>query len=123
MSLRGVIAALATGTYTVTRRAAHSYDADGLLVLGAASTFSIVASVQPVTGRNTVAVPEGYRGEEQRVIFTTTELRGLGDSTAAPAPDTIALGGETWTIVHTEAWYGLSGAPHWRAYAARSAAP
>lgn len=123
MSLRGVISALATGTYTVTRRAAPSYGTDGRLTLGATSTLSITASVQPVTGRATIAVPEGYRGEEQKVIYTTTELRGYSDAPAAPMPDTIALNSETWTVVRCEKWEGLSGSPHWRAYAARSAAP
>ncbi len=123
MSLRGVIAALATGTYTVTRRAAPSYGTDGRLTLGATTTFTITASVQPGSGRTTVAVPEGYRGEEQKVIYTTTELRGHSDAPSAPTPDTIALNSETWTIVRCEKWEGLSGSPHWVAYAARSVAP
>lgn len=111
MGLRGVIASLQTGTYTVTRRAAGAY-VDGRYQPGATSTVEIVASVQPVTGRTLQDLPEGQRGEETRVVYTETEIRSHGPGIE---PDRITLDGETWICIRSERWQGLGGT-HWRAY-------
>ena len=92
MSLSLVIASFQTGTYTVTRRASDTYTA-GIRTVGASSTFTIDASLQPVTGRDLRALPEGRRAEDFRVLWTkSAELR------LEPNPDTIAIGSETFEI-------------------------
>jgi len=116
--LTGVIGALGfkTGTYTVTRTAAGTRTL-GRYTAGAASTFSIEASVQPVTGRDLQAMPEGQRAEETKVVYTTTELR---TRTPAGEPDTIAIDSETWAVTKVERWDAF-GDTHYRAYVARQA--
>lgn len=126
MSLRGAIHSLQTGTYTVTRRAASTYLV-GRAVAGATTTFTTVASVQPLTGRRLIPAPEGFRGEEQKEMFATTELRGYSDAPAAPPADVVTLTtpsgvDEPWTVITCSRWEGLSGSPHWRAVLARSVA-
>jgi hypothetical protein len=118
MSLRGVIARFASGQYTVTRHAAESY-VDGLLVAGSTSTFSITASVQPVTGRELQTLPEAQHGREVRVVFTTAELR---TRQAGNAPDTIEIDGETWAVERQEGWNAFGGY-HSRAFITRMEIP
>lgn len=120
MALRGAIGSLSTGVYTVTRTAPGTYDANGKFVAGATSTLAgVVATVQPVSGRQLRDVPEGQRGDELRVIYTETEL---WPRTPSQAGDRITLDGEAWVIVRAERWQGLGGV-HWRAYAARQVTP
>jgi hypothetical protein len=90
------------GTFTVTRYAANTTDGAGRVVAGAASTFSIDASIQPVTnGRELQPLAEAAHGREVRVVFTATELRTI---TPAQAPDLIAIAGETWEVIAAERW-------------------
>jgi hypothetical protein len=125
MGLRGAIASLATGTYTVQRREAGSYTL-GRYTPGALSTFSIVASVQPVSGRELKDLPEGQHGDELRLVLTTTELRtrfpGQPDASeyGVPGndPDHIILDGEPWRIVHVERWQSF-GEVHYECFVAR----
>src|SRR5262245_31168887 len=105
MPLVASIAAFSTGTYAVTRIAAGSYTT-GRYTEGASSGFNIDASIQPITGRVTQAVPEGYRAEEMRVVFTTTELRALTPTTRG---DFITYNGEVWEVAKSERWPDLSG--------------
>lgn len=115
MTLRGAIASLSTGTYTVTRRAPDTR-VQGRTVEGSESTFSIVASVQPVSGRELRDLPEGERGDETIVIYTVTEVRSGAN------PDEIEVDGSRFVIVKCERWKSF-GAQHFRAYAARKDAP
>lgn len=109
--LRGVIASLQTGTYTVTRQRAGAH-VKGRYTPGATSAVQIVASIQPVTGRTLQDLPEGQRGEETRVVFTETEIRSRAPGVE---PDRITIDGESWTCIRSERWQGLGGT-HWRAY-------
>lgn len=115
MPLVGSIASFSTGTYSVSRTAAGSY-VDGFYVDGGVSSFNIDASIQPVTGRETLAVPEGYRAEETRVVYTTTELRAL---TPTSIGDVITYKSEPWEVIKSEQWPDLAGSEFTRAYIAR----
>lgn len=119
MSLNGVISSFNTGIYTVAREGSGTY-VDGILQVGAADTpFSIVASIQPASGRDLKNLPEAQHGEETRVVFTTTELR---TRTPAGAPDTVMIDGEPWTVVRVERWQHW-GTTHYRAYISRGLVP
>ena len=117
MSLRDSIAAFSTGTYTVTRRAAGSL-VEGTYTPGATSTFSIDASIQPVTGRNVKAMPEGRRPEELRVVYTRTELVAV--SPGHGVGDVVTYKGEPWEVVTSQQWPDLSGGEYTKAFIARS---
>jgi len=114
--LQGVIGAFATGTYSVTRTTAATLVA-GRIVAGMASSFSISASVQPVEGRDLLAMPEGLRSEETRVVYTTTELRTLTEGHGA---DVVTIDGDLWTVDKVERWQAF-GEQHYRAFVARQA--
>jgi hypothetical protein len=98
VNLTGVIASFATGTYVVTRRGPTTVGSDGRADLATSSTFSILASVQPMSGRELQRLPEGMRVAERRVLFTATTLQVVG------APDVVRVDGEDWEVESVENW-------------------
>ncbi len=119
MSLRGAIASLTQGgPYTVTRTT------NGALVKGKAqagtnSTLSVAGSLQSVSGRELQALPESFRGDEVRVLYTLTELRTVSESHAA---DRVTIGGESWLVIKVEVFPAF-GDTHYRVYVARRGLP
>lgn len=119
MALRGAIASLTQGgPYTVTRTT------NGALVKGKAqagtpSTFSVAGSLQSVTGRELQAMPESYRGDEVRVLYTLTELRTVSETYQA---DKVTIAGETWLVIRVEVFPAF-GDTHYRVYLARRGLP
>lgn len=105
-------------TYTVTRRALGAVS-EGIYTPGGTSTFTIVATVQPVDGRKLEPLPEAFHGSELCRVYTETELRTAG---AVPA-DTITIAGETWTIARVAGPWSLRGSIHYEATAARTVIP
>ncbi len=119
MSMRGAIASLAQGgPFTVTRTEAGERE-KGRYTPGDDDTFTIVASVQPVGGRELRDLPEGQRADETRVIYTLTELRTRQGETE---PDVITLDGQPWTVIRVERFDSF-GETHYRAYASRTERP
>jgi hypothetical protein len=104
MDLSAAILGVATGTYTVTRNAGASYDANGWLVAGTTSTLTITACVQPLAGREVQRLPEGKRNREARAVFTPTPL-----SAGPNLPDQIQIDGSTWEVDSVQDWEALGG--------------
>lgn len=113
MSVTDSIGALATGTYSVSRRASGSFT-QGRYTPGTLALLTITASVQPVRGRDLRVLPEGQRAEDTRVVYTTTELRTRTDSTE---PDRVSIGGEPFNVFRVEKWDAF-GTTHYRAFVA-----
>jgi hypothetical protein len=110
-----------TGTYTVTRTASNGYDSHGRAIAGTVSTFSTPASVQPMTGRELLLLPEAQRGEETQWFFSPVEMR---TRSATTAPDVVTIAGESWTVNHVESWYyPVDGGRVWRCRIARRNIP
>lgn len=106
-----------TGDYTVTRRAAPTFDADGIAVAGAGTTFKTgPANLQPAGGATLKVAPEGLHSEDLRELWTTVELR------ARPVPDVVTIAGEPWAVFHVETWAGLGGT-HYVAALSRQVVP
>lgn len=103
-------------TYTVTRRAAQTVT-DGIVTLGATSSVSITAVVQPLRGKDLEVLPEARHARDVRMIHTRTALRV--DSSAGAA-DVVTIGGEAYTVIHVEEWT-IRGSTFYRCYAARNA--
>jgi hypothetical protein len=101
VSFADVIATFATGSYTVTRRGAGTYDSAGVFVPAATSTFSITAAVQPSNGRRLEASAAGQRGGDTRTLHTTTALRTRDNG---GAPDVVTIGSESWTVIECQPW-------------------
>jgi hypothetical protein len=119
VSRLGAITRFASGTYTVSRYAAPAWVA-GVATKATPSTLSIVASVQPVSGREIAALPEGRRANEVRVVYTSTALRTEGVS--GGSADTISIDGEVWEVFKLETWSAWS-ETHYRAFISRVAVP
>lgn len=113
MSLLGVITCFQTGTYTITRTAADTYT-DGLRTAGATSTFTIDASIQPVTGRKLLALPEARRTQDIRVLWTATALA---------VADKITIAGELYEVFEVVTHGVLSTTPFYCVYCARQVTP
>lgn len=102
-----------TGDYTVTRYAATTINADGLVVPGATSTFTAAGSLQPYRGREIIVGPEGQTNEDIMSLRTNTELRATPGT-----PDEVTHEGVQWKVFRVESWTGLGGTSY-RAYIAR----
>lgn len=108
------------GTYTVTRRAPSTNDGSGRVVAGAASTFAIDASIQPLNdGRELELLAEVARGRELRVVITATVIEPM---TPAHAADRLSITGETWEVLKAAHWTD-DGKAFTRAVIARLAKP
>lgn len=116
MNTAELVEAFATGTYTRTRTTAGTYSA-GRYSAGSTATASIRASVQPLTGRDLMVLPEGRRGDATVAVYTTTELRVTSPAGAA---DKLTIDGETWEIIHVEPWVDNQSTTVYRAIAART---
>lgn len=108
MSLLDAIASLATGTYTVTRRATGTWSAGRYTKNASSSTFNIVASVQPafnmnriIGGRDLQHTDQGQSVTNVRLLYTTTELFTRN---ATNDPDEVSIDGSDWTVTRVEKW-------------------
>ncbi len=108
MSVTGAIGSFSTGTYTRTRYAAGSVT-DGVKARGAGTPATITAHVQPLTGADLQALPEGRHTDEVKAVFTTDELR---------TRDRLAIGGEVYEVDKVETWPAF-GVTYYRALASR----
>ena len=106
-----VIAGFKTGAYTVTRPTGVGYDSSGYATAGSSSQFSIDASVQALSGDDLQALPESRHAEDNRKIYTETELR---------VKDTVVIDGDTFEIYNV-ALFEANGT-HYRAFAAKAVA-
>lgn len=118
MSLGGVIAVFGESV-TRKRRAAGSLS-DGVFTPGAETSTTITASVQPVSGREVLRLPEGLRTREVVVAFSMSELRAA-DEVAGTQPDRLVWRGSTYEVQSVEHWPVVGG--HYRAVAVRVEAP
>lgn len=66
---------------TRSRNAAGTYDADGEFVPGAAAALAIMATIQPVSGRELKDMPEGIRNEARWLVWSRSDI--LVDDTIA----------------------------------------
>lgn len=112
MSRIAAITRFASGTYSVARYGAVTWS-NGVATKPAPTVFSVLASVQPVGGREFRSLPEGRRGDEVRVVYTETAL-AIGD--------VLTIGGESWETFKAETWTAW-GTTHYRAFVSRMATP
>lgn len=108
MDLSDVIASFATGTYTVSRPAADTYDTNGRLNTNTPTTFDFTGMVQPVTGKALDRLPEGLRQSEVVTVWSPTELRNR---------DRFSYQSDTWEVQQLENWNTLGA--YYRAFAVK----
>ena len=105
MNLASVIANLGATIYTVTRLESNGYT-DGRRNAPTASTLTILAMVQPLSGRELDRMPEGLQDKEVRAVWTTENLKVTvagGDH----EPDVITIDGAPYQVQTVENWSAL----------------
>ncbi len=113
MNIASLIASFVTGTYTVTRTATPDTDNRGRALPGVETTFTITASVVPVSGNELLRIPEGRRENDTRALITATLLT-VGTGTTYEA-DTVSIDSIDWEVSHVENWKDpISGATAYR---------
>lgn len=102
-------------TYVITRRGPVTY-VNGLPVRPAPTTFSVVASVQPLNGQDLIRAPEGLRRSDARkaYLYITDQVRTvLANGNEA---DLMTVDGVVYEIYHVDPYNAFSPLPHQRAY-------
>lgn len=103
--LSDVIELLQSDSYVVTRPDPVVL-VNGRRAAGTSSTFTIVASAQPASGRSIQGLPEGLRSSESMDVFTKTELRQARPDAGIDA-DTILIDGAVFEVVNVKRWNKL----------------
>lgn len=91
-------------TFTARRGTAPTFDAAGRAIDPApGATFSIVASVQPISGEELKRLPEGERSEDLRELYTTAELH-TANPAAGTRADEVIIEGEAFEVERVHPW-------------------
>ena len=105
--LSGVISDLATpGTFAVSRRAPGALT-NGRFFPANPTTINIVASIQPLSGRDLERgralerLPEGLRTRELLKVYSATQLFVQG---AGQDPDVLTISGTQYQVQTAEQW-------------------
>jgi hypothetical protein len=97
--------------YTVTRPGAVTF-VGGLRQVAAGSTFSIYASVQPLTGRQLQMLPEAFRTAARYKLYTESQLQVAAEGRLA---DRVSVDGESFEVHELGVWTNhTTGVPHYR---------
>ncbi len=100
---------------TIKRTIPGSY-VNGVFVEGSESTVSIMASVQPMSGEDIVAVPEGRRASDMVKLYTDSDLFSQGDAGSGQSPDRLVWLGKDYEI-HSKDVRQMNVINHYRYYA------
>lgn len=96
--------------YQVTRYAQGAY-VNGVYIPGAKSTFDVVLSLQPVTGKELLNLPEGQRGRTFMKGYSPVALFTVEQSPSAKA-DLVSFMGRIFEVQQSEVWVGDF--DHWK---------
>lgn len=102
---------------TIKRTVAGAY-VNGVFVEGSESTITISASVQPVSGQDMVAVPEGRRASDMVKLYTDSDLFCQGDAGSGQSPDRLVWRGKEYEI-YTKDVCQMSVINHYKYYAVK----
>ena len=99
---------------TVTRYAART-NVNHVLTPGVSSSFVVRMSVQPLSGRELLNLPEAQRTRQWIKAYCATELRTANILTGTPA-DRVVASGVLYEVQKVEFWTNPASvlAPHWR---------
>lgn len=100
------------------RAGAVAWDSNGAPVAPASADTAITGSVQPIGKDDVKRLPEGYRRDEWRKVFTETELHPLDQSSANPAGDQLVIDGKVYTVNMVDDW-STGPLPHYEAFVVR----
>lgn len=89
--------------YSVTRFQPGTWDKGRWVAGGTSSTFTIVASIQPLKAFEAISQPEGFRSREMIRIYTRTALQPTLEDQRVEG-DEIVYKGRTFEIFRIETW-------------------
>ena len=98
----GLVSTFARQLVTVTSTAAGSY-VNGNYVEGATSTEDILTAVYPATGEQLRSLPEGRKGRETIVIYSSEALKTSTAPDGARA-DLVAYNGKSYEVIDVNKW-------------------
>lgn len=84
--------------FTVKRFVTAGTYVNGVFVSGSSTTFTIQASIQPLSDIDLSTLPEGQREGDMVKIYTDTDLFGIGASGSGQEPDKVEWRGAYYTI-------------------------
>lgn len=98
-----MISSFATGTYNVRRPMADGYYLEGVYQPAAVETIQVIGSLQPLSPKEALLLPENDRNRESYNLFTEVELLPSSENGLRIA-DTVEINGEQFQVRSTEAW-------------------
>lgn len=98
-----MIDSFATGTYSVRRPIANGAYVDGVYQPSATETIQVVGSLQPLTPKESLLLPENERNRESFSFFTEVELFPASEDGIREA-DVVAVDGEDFKVRSVERW-------------------
>ena len=116
MDLSSVVTSLASHVSLTVKRAAAGTFVNGRYVEAAPTTFTILASVQPLTGEDLQILPEAERTSDAVEIFSIAELFATNYATNKLG-DLVTYQGRDYRVSNAENW-NPNGA-YWRSIATR----
>lgn len=69
------------------------------------STFSITASVQPVSTQDMYLLEEGYRDKAMTKLYTDTELLAMSDD--SKKGDIVEIDGVDYLVINVSMWHNM----------------
>lgn len=99
---------IGAASYTVKRKEGGEY-VNGVWVSGKETSFVIVASIQPFSGKDLLIMPEGMRSKKPVKVFTKHILR---TADIEDNPDSIMYGGKPYQLAVTQYYNVNAPLPH-----------
>lgn len=98
-----MISSFATGTYAVKRPVTNGYYLEGVYQPSAIEEIQVVGSLQPLTPKEALLLPENERNKESFNLFTEVELFPASEDGLRVA-DLVLVNNEEFQVRSTEAW-------------------
>ena len=98
-----MIESFATGTYQLKRPIADGAYIDGVYQPSATETVEVVGSLQPLSAKESLLLPENERSRESFNLFTEVELFPASEDGIRQA-DIVLVNGEEFTVRSVLRW-------------------
>lgn len=101
-----MISSFATGTYSVKRPIADGAYIEGVYQPSAKETIQVLGSLQPLTAKESLLLPENERNRESFNLFTEIELFPASENGIREA-DVVTIEGEEFLVRSIERWQNV----------------
>lgn len=113
-----MIESFATGTYNVTRAIADGAYVEGVYQPPMTETIQVVGSLQVLSARESLLLPENERNKESYNFFTEIEIRPASENGLRPA-DRVSVNSEIFLVRSVARWQGVD-LPYFKALLQRA---